>query len=58
MIFINPLLQTVCFVMAVLHEVCVPMHIWTTINSLLYHNAWCSGVGLYKDFSELYQEYP
>ena len=24
MIFINPLLQAVCFVMAVLHEVCVP----------------------------------
>ena len=26
MIFINPLLQTVCFVMAVLHEVRVPTH--------------------------------
>ena len=26
MIFINPLLQTECFVMAVLHEVCVPTH--------------------------------
>ena len=26
MIFINPLLQAVCFIMAVLHEVRVPMH--------------------------------
>ena len=38
-IFINPLLQMVCFIMAVLHEVYVPTQVilYTTINIYQLH---------------------
>ena len=40
MIFINLLLQMVCFVMVVLHEVCVPMH--HLVEDVL-GVPWCTG---------------